>query len=106
MAKLQLFAFSICCICLLLPLTCASSGVGPKGMLFTNTAIGVYGTGSSGSLSGKSCIHSILGLVSFGDASIQTIKAKSSISEVMEVNWETKNFIGLYASLCVLIRGN
>ncbi len=84
---------------------CASPGVGPRGIFFTNAKIAIYSLGEKSSLESKSCIHSILGLFSFGDASISKIKEVGQIKEVTDVNWETKNYLGLYATLCVIVGG-
>lgn len=90
---------------LLLSSHCASPGAGPRGQIYSNTNIGIYATGDKSSNEGKACIHSILGLFAFGDASIQTIKNKSGIKEVTDVNWQARNFLGIYASLCVIVGG-
>ncbi len=90
---------------LALTYSCASPGAGPKGQIYSNTKIGIYATGEKSTNEGTACTHSVLGLFAFGDSSIHTIKEKSGIKEVTDVNWQAKNFLGLYASLCVIIGG-
>ncbi len=80
---------------------CASPGVGPKGIFFTQAKLGVFGTGEPSSKFGIACVHSILGLIAFGDGSIEKAKKNGSIETVYEVNWETQSILGIYAKLCV-----
>jgi hypothetical protein len=87
-------------------LSCASSGFGPRGLLYTNTKVGMFGTGSKGKLSNQSCVISILGLFSFGDASIQTLKDQAKIETITETNWNSFSILSIYAKLCVQIYGN
>ena len=86
--------------------SCANPGFGPRGLLFTKTKIGVYGTGEPSKRRVTSCVHSILGLVSFGDASFEFLKSRSKIQTVTETNWTTLAILGMYANLCVEISGN
>jgi hypothetical protein len=104
-------AKSVFLLCILffyffLYLSCASPGAGPRGILFTKSKIGIFATGEQSKLSSRACIHSILGLFAFGDASIPKIKSINGIIEVTDVNWETNNFLGIYSSLCVVVGGN
>ncbi|TGK81815.1 TRL-like family protein [Leptospira noumeaensis] len=85
---------------------CASPGFGPRGFLYTKTKIGIFGTGESSKRRATSCVHSVLGLVSFGDASLEFLKSRSKIQNVTETNWTTLAILGIYANLCVEISGN
>ncbi|MCG6144024.1 TRL-like family protein [Leptospira bandrabouensis] len=85
---------------------CASPGFGPKGYIYTKTKIGIFGTGESSKRRATSCIHSVLGLFSFGDASLEFLKSRSKIQTVTETNWTTFSILGMYANLCVEISGN
>ncbi|WP_411824296.1 TRL domain-containing protein [Leptospira sp. 'Mane'] len=82
-------------------LCCASPGFGPNGFLVTQSKIGVFGTGEKSQRFGKACVFSILGLLAFGDGSIENAKYKAKISVVEEINWETVSLFGIYSSLCV-----
>ncbi|MGV3667206.1 MAG: TRL-like family protein [Leptospira bouyouniensis] len=86
--------------------SCASPGFGPRGLLFTKTKIGVFGTGEPSKRRVTSCVHSIFGLVSFGNASFEFLKSRSKIHTVTETNWTTFAVLGIYANLCVEISGN
>jgi hypothetical protein len=90
---------------IILNLNCASPGTGPTGLVFTKVKIGIFATGEKSTMEGRSCIHSLLGLLSFGDASISKIKDLHGIKEVTDVNWETNNYFGIYASLCIVVGG-
>ncbi|PJZ46949.1 TRL-like family protein [Leptospira brenneri] len=85
---------------------CASPGFGPKGMIYTKTKIGIFGTGESSKRRATSCVHSVLGLFSFGEASLEFLKSRSKIQNVTETNWTTFAILGIYANLCVEISGN
>lgn len=68
--------------------------------------IGVFGTGETSKRRVTSCAHSILGFISYGDASFEFLKSRSKIQTVTETNWTTFAILGLYANLCVEISGN
>ncbi|MGE8720964.1 TRL-like family protein [Leptospira terpstrae] len=85
---------------------CASPGFGPRGFLYTKTKIGIFGTGENSKRRATSCVHSLLGLLSYGDASLEFLKSRSKIQNVTETNWTTFAILGIYANLCVEISGN
>ncbi|MCW7491490.1 TRL-like family protein [Leptospira sp. 2 VSF19] len=85
---------------------CASPGFGPRGLIYTKTKIGIFGTGESSKRRATSCVHSVLGLLSFGNASLEFLKSRSKIQNVTETNWTTFAILGVYANLCVEISGN
>lgn len=85
---------------------CASPGFGPRGFLYTKAKIGIFGTGETSKRRATSCVHSVLGLISFGDASLEFLKSRSKIQNVTETNWKTFAVLGIYANLCVEISGN
>jgi hypothetical protein len=70
----------------LLILNCSTPGYGPNGLLLTNTKIGSYGTGKGGSKTGEACAKSILGIVAFGDGSIEAAKKQGGIHEITSVS--------------------
>ena len=55
---------------------------------------------------GRSCAYSILGLVAWGDASINTAKNAGQIKQVASVDFETFNLLGMYGTFCTVVRGN
>lgn len=55
---------------------------------------------------GESCAFSILGLVAFGNASINGAKSSGQIKEVSSVDHESFNILGVFGSYCTIVRGN
>ena len=55
---------------------------------------------------GRSCAYSILGLVAWGDASINTAKNAGQIKQVASVDFDTFNLLGMYGRFCTVVRGN
>ncbi|GBF43487.1 lipoprotein [Leptospira ellinghausenii] len=104
--KKILLSFLLLILLQLFFVSCASPGFGPRGFLFTKTKIGVFGTGEPSKRRVTSCVHSILGLFSFGNASFEFLKSRSKIQTVTETNWTTLVVLGVYANLCVEISGN
>ncbi len=86
---------------------CAITGMyGPTGLI-TTTKIGFYsGTGKPSSKKGESCARSILGIIAFGDASIETAQKKGGINEISHVSYKLFNLLLLYSSLCTEVSGN
>ncbi len=79
---------------------------GPTGFLVQNTMIGESGNFIGGTRAGEACAHSILGLIAFGDASIETAAQKNRISQIGTVTHENLSVLGIYASQCTIVRGN
>ncbi len=48
---------------------------------------------------------SILGLIAYGDASVQTIAKKAGITKISHVDEESTNYIGVYARYRVIVYG-
>ncbi|MCW7461012.1 TRL-like family protein [Leptospira sp. 3 VSF25] len=63
-------------------------------------------TGISSSKEGFACSKSYLGLVAYGDASIEMAQRQGNIKEITSIELETYNFFGIYAKLCTVTRGN
>jgi hypothetical protein len=55
---------------------------------------------------GNSCAYSVMGLVAWGDASINAAKNAGQIKQVASVDFETFNLLGIYGSFCTVVRGN
>jgi hypothetical protein len=53
----------------------------------------------------KACAQSILGLVAFGDASIETAKATGGITKVATVDHETLNILFIFGQYCAVVTG-
>lgn len=54
---------------------------------------------------GEACAHSILGLVAFGDASIETAKRNAGIKKVATVDHRTLNVFYFYGGYCTVVYG-
>jgi len=91
---------------LLFTLNCATVAYGPIGGVFTSAKIGSYGTGKTGNKKGEACTTSILGIVAFGDASIDAAKGQANINEITAVNHDIFQILGLYAKMCTIVQGN
>ncbi|WP_265359425.1 TRL-like family protein [Leptospira sp.] len=85
---------------------CASSGFGTQGLLYENQRISMLETGITASKEGFACSKSYLGLIAFGDASIEMAQRQGNIKEITSIELETYNFFGIYAKLCTVTRGN
>ncbi|WP_245918436.1 TRL-like family protein [Leptospira ellinghausenii] len=85
---------------------CASSGFGTQGLLYENQRISMMETGLTATKEGFSCSISYLGLVAYGDASIEMAQRQGNIKEITSIELETYNFFGIYAKLCTVTRGN
>jgi len=76
------------------------------GMVYNETMYGDMVTSyDAGTKEGKSCASSILGIVATGDASIQAAKNNGGITKVAHVDHSAKNFIGIVAEWCTIVRG-
>jgi TRL-like protein family len=54
---------------------------------------------------GESCAHSVLGLFSWGDASIQAARVNGNVGRVSILDGKSMSILGLYARYCLSIRG-
>ncbi|PKA27812.1 hypothetical protein EHQ96_06605 [Leptospira levettii] len=90
----------------MLLIQCASSGFGTQGLLYENQRISMMETGITATKEGFSCSKSYLGLVAYGDASIEMAQRQGNIKEITSIELETYNFFGIYAKLCTVTRGN
>ncbi|WP_244310133.1 TRL-like family protein [Leptospira mtsangambouensis] len=93
-------------LCSFFSLTCASSGFGTQGLLYEDQRIGMMETGLSGSKEGIACAKSYLGLLALGDASVETSQKNGNMREITSIELESYNFLGIYAKLCTITKGN
>ncbi len=68
---------------------------------YTNVEFEKVGT----SKAGKSCGTNILGLVVTGNTSIDAAKKKGGITKVATVDFEGTSILGLYSTVCLVVRG-
>jgi hypothetical protein len=54
---------------------------------------------------GEACSWSVLGLVTAGDSSVPTAATRGGITRIASVDNSFANYLGLYASYCVVVSG-
>jgi hypothetical protein len=54
---------------------------------------------------GKSCVISVLQLVSAGDGGIDAAKRDGNITKVASVDYDFMNVLGVYGQYCTIVRG-
>lgn len=84
------------------PLT--SSG---PGSLVTTTTEGISANNNVEiTKTGKSCQHTVLGLVAFGDSSIESAKRNGNLTNISTVDRSFFGILGLYSNSCLILQGN
>lgn len=59
-----------------------------------------------GNKAGEGCVTSILGIVTTGDASVNSAAHQANINRVTHVDHKFENILGLYAKYCVTVYGD
>ena len=77
----------------------------PHGMIYTEGKMGVQAGSGAADKQGRACMTSILGLIATGDASIEAAKAAGGIKEVVNMNYEVKNILGVFGEYCLVVKG-
>jgi hypothetical protein len=77
-----------------------------QGLLYENQKTSLFETGISSKKEGVACAVSYLGLVALGDASISESQKNGKIEEISSIDLESFGFLGVYAKLCVVTKGN
>jgi hypothetical protein len=77
----------------------------PHGILFTGGKMGVQGGAGAADKTGKACMNSVLGLVAWGDASLEAAKAAGGVKEVINMNYEVNNVLGIWGEYCLIVQG-
>ena len=79
----------------------------PHGVLFTGVQYPVNATAQPrGDKKGEACSIGILGLVAFGDSSIDTARRNGRISKITSVDGSAMNILGLlFNQYCTIVRG-
>lgn len=88
--------------------SCATQYMTPANVLWYaagNTASSGVDENSS-YLSGQACATSYLGLIASGDASIRAAAEAGRITNVKNVSHKVQSILGLFASVCTVVRGN
>jgi hypothetical protein len=74
-------------------------------LLYSDTKIGISGSGVEGTKIGESCIVNIMNLYAYGDATIEKALKNSGISKISSVNYRMFNLF-LYGKLCIQVLGD
>ncbi|MEZ4260394.1 MAG: TRL-like family protein [Polyangiaceae bacterium] len=82
----------------------------PTGSLYTGIQVPqmmeTSGTGGkTGDKAGESCATGILGVVAFGDASLDAAKKAGGVTEVHSVEGHFTNILGIYMQGCTEVHG-
>jgi len=90
---------------LLLAAGCSHAPLG--GVIFTDLQMPEAATANpAGNREGQSCAKSVLGLVAWGDASIENARRNGGITMISSVDTSYKSYLGLgYAVRCTVVRG-
>lgn len=62
-------------------------------------------SGAAGARVGEACATSVLGLIGFGDASIEAARRTAGITEVTSVDQSYLQILFLYGRTCTIVRG-
>lgn len=85
---------------------CASTGVGPQSLLYSEHTIAVYSEGEVANKQGEACAHSLLGLFAWGDASTQKSQKNAYVNKIKSIDQSSLSILGIYAKLCTVVKGN
>jgi len=88
--------------------SCVGTGVssGP-GLLFTSAKEGVMAVNNQKiDRTGTSCGQTVLGIVAFGDSSVQSAKQSAGIQNVATIDRDYFSILGLYGKSCLIVSGN
>ncbi len=59
-----------------------------------------------GGKEGKSCASNILGFFASGDAGVKQASENGGIKKVKAVDYSRFKFLGFYANVCTIVRGD
>lgn len=54
---------------------------------------------------GEACAYNILGLVAYGDSSIDKAKKDGNMKKISYVDYDIKNFFSFFGSVCTIAHG-
>jgi hypothetical protein len=90
-------------VALLMLAGCASYA--PLGVIYTEGRMGVQGGAGAAPKMGRACMNSYIGMVAIGDASLEAAKSAGGITDVVNMNYEVKNILGIYGEYCIVVYG-
>ncbi|MGI6681420.1 MAG: TRL-like family protein [Bdellovibrionota bacterium] len=84
---------------------CASST--PVGVVYSELKlpVNVTSNGQAYARTGVAECKSVLGLVAFGDCSIESAKKQGGVSRVYHVDWEARNILGILGEYRLVVYG-
>jgi hypothetical protein len=86
---------------------CGFIADGPSGWFVTHVKKAVAkGPAEDGHKTGYACIYAAFGMISLGDASIDTAMRNGGIKEVYSVDTENLSIMGAYTQQCTVVLGN
>jgi hypothetical protein len=84
----------------------------PHGSIYTGTQVPhsmmraeASGPNKGGDRGAEACATGILGVVAYGDASLQAAKKAANITEIHSVEFHETNILGLYSQGCTEVHG-
>ena len=77
----------------------------PHGGIYTEGKMGLQSGSGAADKTGRACMTSILGLVATGDASLEAAKAAGGIKDIVSMNYEVKNILGVWGEYCLVVKG-
>lgn len=85
---------------------CATVATPTPGLLYTSVKGPVnFGEGTEVEKRGQACATNVLGLVAFGDASIEAAKKDAGIVKVTTVDHDSTTVLGLFGQFCTVAYG-
>jgi hypothetical protein len=86
--------------------SCASTGP-TGGLIYHDIKYGIDATTNvEATKKGQACQTSILGMVGFGDASIETAKKENGITKVATIDANSTSVLWFYNKYCTVITGH
>ncbi|QWR77872.1 TRL-like family protein [Candidatus Magnetomonas plexicatena] len=108
MSFLRIVKAAVCCLLLsALLASCGFVSDGPSGWAVNNIKLPVAkGPAASGYKEGLACIYAAFGMISLGDASIESAMRSGGIKEIYTIDTTAQSFFGFYTRQCTVIVGN
>lgn len=87
--------------------SCAIARAPVNGAIYQKTQSAVSATDNAlGSKKGEATATSILGLVAYGDASIQKAAKEAGITKISHVDQKSKSVLGLFSKYTIIVYGD
>lgn len=83
---------------------CASYLPSAKGFVNTTTGLSAN-NGVKNTRTGKACLKSFIGLIAYGDASIDAAKTSGGITKIATVDYDVFDILGIYGKYCTIVKG-